>query len=408
MMRALLLLVLLALVPVAHAREAVQGMSERVFKVMSEAQNRIDTEDYAGARATLEPLLEKRISSYEKAHVLNIMGYTWYQQDDIPGARATYEQALAEPRLPDSMITNLVTTLGQVCLIQEDYVASEGYLRRLLDMPDQDTATNQVLLASALMGQDKFEPALTPLNKAVDSRKQAGEQPRENWLSMLASVHYELRDYQAMREVVRELVALYPREQYLMNLAALHGQLGDTGRQLALVESLAEDQRVVSESSNKMLANLFLAEKLPYKAAVLLQAELDAGRLEPSIANLEMLSNAWYSAAEPNKALPPLVQAAGLAEDGSLYLRVARLHMDAYDWSAADEAARLALRKGGLRQKGHAWLVRGMAKVRLKQLTEAEDLFQRAASFEETERYAAQWLKFVASEAEREAALSAS
>ena len=55
-----------------------------------------------------------------------------------------------------------------------------------------------------------------------------------------------------------------------------------------------------------------------------------------------------------------------------------------------------------------AWLVRGMAKVRLKHLTEAESLFQRAKGFEETERYAAQWLKFVASESEREAALGTS
>mgnify|MGYP001823827197 FL=1 len=211
-----------------------------------------------------------------------------------------------------------------------------------------------------------------------------------------------------MREVVRDLVSLYPREQYLMNLAALHGQLGETGRQLALVESLADDERIVRESSKKMLANLFLAEKLPYKAAVLLQAELDAGRLEPTIPNLEMLSNAWYSAAEPKKALPPLHQAAKLSDKGELYLRVARLHMDAHDWAAADKAVAQALRKGGLRREGHAWLLQGMAKVRLKQLTEAEGLFQRAAEFDETERYAAQWLQYLASEVEREAALAAS
>jgi hypothetical protein len=49
-----------------------------------------------------------------------------------------------------------------------------------------------------------------------------------------------------MRDVVEKLVLLYPREQYVMNLAALHGQLGDSEKQLALVESLLDDERLSS------------------------------------------------------------------------------------------------------------------------------------------------------------------
>jgi tetratricopeptide (TPR) repeat protein len=405
-MKNLTLLVLVCLLPlVSQSREAVQGMSQRVFKVMTTAQTQIDEENYPEARHTLEALLEKRLSTYEQAQVLNLVGFTWYQQNDIPQARAAYQQALALSRLPDSMLTNLLTTLGQLSLIAEDYRQAEAYLHRLLQLPDQNTAGNQVLLASALMGQDKFTEALAPLRQAIVSREQAGEKPRENWLSMLASVHYELQDYAAMRAVVQKLVILYPREQYLLNLAALHGQLGDTGRQMALVESLADDDRLRNPTARRMLANLFLAEKLPHKAALLLQHDLDKGALEPSIANLELLSNAWYSAAEPARALPPLVRAAKLSDDGELYLRVARLHLDAHRWDEAERAARRALDKGGLRQEGHAWLLRGMAKVRQEQFIEAQRLFQRAGEFEETERYARQWLQYVAAESARLEAL---
>jgi len=390
----------------ATAREAVVGMSEPVFNAINEAQQMIDAGDYDGAREVLGKARSRRVTRYEQAHLLNLMGYTWYEQDEIGKARALYEEAVALPRLPDSMVINLVRTLGQVCLVEEDYAAAEKWLVKLLAMPGQETPANKVLLAGALMGQQRYREALAPLREAVDSRSQeGGEKPRENWLSMLASVHYELKDYPAMRAVVQDLVRLYPREQYLINLAALHGQLGETRRQLSLVEALLDDGRLQQEHHLKMVANLFLAEELPYKAAVVLQREMERGRIATSVANLELLSQAWLSAAETGKAIPPLTRAAALAENGELYLRVAQLHMDGYDWERAEEAARRALAKGGLRREGHAWLLRGMAQVRMHRLTEARALFARAGEFEETARYAEQWLAYVAQEEEKQKSL---
>ena len=396
------LLVLVAVSCGTVAREAVVGMSEPVFNAINRAQEMIDAGDYDGAREVLEKTRSRRVTRYEQAHLLNLMGYTWYEQDEIGKARALYEEAIALPRLPDSMVINLVRTLGQVCLVQEDYTAAEKWLLKLLDLPGQDTPANKVLLASALMGQERYREALAPLRAAVEARASGeGEQPPENWLSMLASVHYELKDYPAMRSVVQELVSLYPREQYLLNLAALHGQLGETRRQLALVEALLDDGRLQQENHLRMVANLFLAEELPYKAALVLEREMKQGRIATSAANLELLSQAWLSAAETGKAIAPLTRAAALAENGELYLRVAQLHMDAYDWQRAEEAARRALAKGGLRREGHAWLLRGMAQVRMNRLTEAREFFAQAGDFEETARYAEQWLAYVAQEEEK-------
>jgi len=405
MIRRFTFLLMLGLVSCgASAREAVVGMSEPVFNAINRAQEMIDARDYVGAREVLEKARSRRVTRYEQAHLLNLMGYTWYEQDETGKARARYEEAIALPRLPDSMVINLTRTLGQVCLVQEDYAAAEQWLGKLLALPDQETPANKVLLASALMGQQRYREALAPLQEAVDSRSQ-GEKTPENWLSMLASVHYELNDYAAMRTVVENMVRLYPREQYLISLAALHGQLGETRRQLSLVEALLDDGRLQQEHHLRMVANLFLAEELPYKAAVVLQREMERGRIAISVANLELLSQAWLSAAETGKAIPPLTRAAALAENGEIYLRVAQLHMDAYEWEQAEESARRALAKGGLRREGHAWLLRGMAQVRMHRLVEARELFARAGDFEETARYAEQWLAYVAHEEEKQRSL---
>lgn len=389
------------------AREAVVGMSERVFKAVAEIQAAIDAGEYSQANEHIDSLLQQRMTSYETAHTLNLQGYAWYEQDRLDKARLSYEAALAQPRLPDSMLANLLLTLGQVCLVLEDFDAAEANLRRLLGLRDQSTANNKVLLANALMGQQRYEEALAPLLQAIEASANTENAPRESWLSMLASAYYELQDFEQMRAVMERLATHYPREQYLMNLAALHGQLGDSGRQLALIEALADDDRLQQPVHIVMLANLFMSENLPYKAARLMQSAVDTERVAASTPNLELLSQAWLSSGDTERAVPPLQRAAELSDDGELYLRLASLHMDAYKWEAADQAAKAALAKGGLRREGHAWLLRGMARVRLEQFTAAREFLQRAQRHDDTQRYATQWLDWMEGESARLAAIDA-
>jgi tetratricopeptide (TPR) repeat protein len=123
--------------------------------------------------------------------------------------------------------------------------------------------------------------------------------------------------------------------------------------------------------------------------------------LEKNVTNLELLSQAWLLASEYERAIEPLEEAAELSESGELYLRLARLHMDAYRFAEAETAAGKALEKGGLRREGHAWLLRGMAAVELKRFSEARKRFSEAANYDETAKYAGQWLSYVDSEAQR-------
>jgi hypothetical protein len=62
--------------------------------------------------------------------------------------------------------------------------------------PGQDVPSNKVLLAAALIGQERYADALQPLLEAIEAEEQdGGNPPRENWLSMLSSVYYETDDY---------------------------------------------------------------------------------------------------------------------------------------------------------------------------------------------------------------------
>jgi tetratricopeptide (TPR) repeat protein len=404
--RALVVCLLLSLSAVVASKETVVGMSKLVYDGINEIQVLLDAEQWPEAMQELDRWLGRRLNNYERAHVLNMKGYALYQMDDMAPALETYQEALSLTGLPESQVRSLLMTISQLALVTKDYELAVKYALQLLASPGKapPQPVSHIILAQAYMGQENYQAAVEPLRTALDIQRAAGQKPRENWISMLSAVYFYLEDFENMRQVLYELVALYPQERYLINLAALHGQLGETDKQLALVESLLDDQRLERGHHLLSLANLLLAHSLPYKAADLLQTEMASGRVETNQRNLELQSQAWFLAGEEARAIPPLEAAAAEAENGELYLRVARLYMDTYDWPRAEEAAGAAHDKGGLREEGSALLLQGMALARQEKFDQAREVFRRAVEFEENRKWAGQWLKFIDSEERRIAA----
>lgn len=409
--RTLLLLACLLLVPAAAAdnQETVVGMSKKTYDALNEAQPLIELEQWPAATAILNQLLERDLSGYETAHVLNMLGYIYFQQDDIKGALAAYSRALQQEGLPESQVRGLLNSAAQVSLASGDFKSAESYALRLIAVEaEAPQPMSQVILAQAYIGQERWADALAPLRKALDMQKQMGARPRENWMVMLSSVYYYLERYLEMRDVLYELVTLYPRERYLLNLAALHAQLEEPEKQLALVEALRDDHRLEKGFHLKMLATLYISQGVPVKAAQLLEQEIAAGNIPATRQNLEMQSQAWYMAGYEARAIPPLEVAAEKDDDGKLFVRIARLYMDLYEFGAAEKAARKALATEDLEDTGDAWLLVGMAMARSDKLDGARRAFVEAARYKDTEKWAAQWLRFVDNELQRIAALTRS
>ena len=406
MSRLLLLLCCLLLVQPVLAKEAVLGMSKKTYDVLNEVQPLIETEQWQEASAKLLALREENLSGYETAHVLNMLGFIYFQQDRSEEALDAYAEALVQEGLPDSQLRGLLNAAAQVSLAVGRYADAERYARQLLAAETEaPQPLSQIILAQALVGQEKWAEAVAPLKRALEMQRQMGAAPRENWMVMLSSVYYSLERYEDMRDLLYEIVELYPRERYFLNLAALHGQLDEPERQLALMEALRDDERLTKGFRMLTLANLFMLRGVPYKAAELLEKEIAAGTIPATRQNLELASQAWYVAGNEAKAIPPLERAAKEADDGELYVRIARLYMDLYQFRSAEKAARRALAKG-VEEPGDAWLLVGMALARGDKFAAARTAFVEAARHESSEKYAVQWMRFVDIEQKRIASLT--
>ena len=378
------------------------AMSQQVYEKLTEIQELIEARDYATAQRQTDALRgSKGLSNYELAQIWNITAYSYYLQERYDEAIRAYDQVLAQPELPEALLQSTLKTKSQLMFTQEDYDGALKVIRELIAIIPEPSADVLMIEGQALFQLARYDEALVPIKTAIDMFRQQGQVPKENWLLLLRVIYFEQKDYDSMIGVVKELVAYYPKDTYILTLAGIYSELGDTKKQLALTEVLYEKGYLNTASNIVNLANLYLLHGLPYKAATVLEKEMAENIVEANERNLRLLSQAWYTAREDRKAIPPLERAAEISKDGELYVRLAQAHINLENWGAAATAVREALQLGGLKRDDQANIMLGMALFNQKRLEQARRAFEVAQRDNRSRRAAEQWIAYVDSEIKR-------
>jgi tetratricopeptide (TPR) repeat protein len=378
------------------------AMSQQVYEQLAAIQEMIEGKDYASAQRAIDELkVRKGLSDYERAQIYNINGYSYYLQERYKDAIRAYDEVLATPGLPEALLLSTLKTKAQLHFTEEDYESALKVVRQLLAAIPEPSPDVLMIEGQALFQLARYDEALVPIKTAIEMYREQGQIPKENWLLLLRVIYFEHKEYELMIGVVKELIAYYPKDTYILTLAGIYSELGDTKKQLALTEVLYEKGMLNTSSHITNLANLYLLHGLPYKAASLLEKEMNANIVESNERNLRLVSQAWYQAREDEKAIPPLEQAARMSNDGELYIRLAQAHLNLENWSEAAAAVEKGLKAGGLKRNDTANIMLGMALFNQKRLEQARRAFERAATDSRSQRAATQWIAYVDSELKR-------
>ncbi len=379
------------------------AMSQKVYEKLTEIQELVEAKNYANAHHLINEMGtgKSKLSAYERAQIYNLEGYSFYLQERYGDAIKSYEKVLTQPELPEALVLSTLKTMAQLQFTQEDYTGALVTINRLMKSVDEPSADIFMLKGQALFQMERYDDALGPIKIAIDMYRDQGRPPKENWLLLLRVIYFERNDYDNMLEVVKELLVYYPKDTYVLTLAGIYSEQGDTKKQLALTEVLYEKGMLNSASNVTNLANLYLMHGLPYKAAVLLQKEIDNKVVDANERNLRLLSQSWYQAREDQKAIPPLKIAAEMSDDGELYVRLAQAQINLEQWKDAAESINKALKRGGLKRTDQANIMLGMALFNQKRLTQARRAFERANKDKRSARTASQWIQYVDSEIKR-------
>ena len=378
------------------------AMSQPVYEALMEIQEFVEAEDFVNAQTAIKKLQgKKKLSPYESAQIYNLSGYAYYLQENYPEAIRVYYLVLAQPELPEALQQSTLKTLAQLQFTIEDYPKALETIKRLMAVVAEPAADVYMLLGQAHFQMQNYEEAKEPIITAINLYRDQGRVPRENWLLLLRVIYWELKDFPNMLVVLEELIEAYPKDTYVLTLAGVYSELGDTKKQLALTEALYEKGYIDGKTHAVNLANLYLLHGSPYKAAKILEKEMATDNVKSDVRNLRLLSQAWYSAREDRKAIPPLKRAAAKSDDGELYIRLAQSHLNLEEWTKAAAAAKKGLATGNLKRKDTANIMYGMALFNQKKLEQAKRAFAAASKDKRSRRAAQQWIKYADSEIRR-------
>lgn len=365
-------------------------LSPQVYREIQEINEAIDKDNLNEAESGISDLLENGLSDYERGVVLRLRAYVSAERENYSSAIDYFEQALNSGAFEKSVQNDLRYNLGQLNLAESNYEQAVDWLTQWRANAKQPSGSSLMLLASAQAQVENYDAAIEAARSAVDS----GDTKRSNWYRFLASMHLEQDNLDKARSVLETGLLLFPgsREMWLQ-LAAVYGEQNQMEKALAVLQLADSKDMVRQDSQIRYLTQLHLNQDIPYFGAEIMARALDAGNLEASVQNYDLLATAYSIAREHGEAVEALRQLLKQERKAETLKRIGRLEMLQLDWTSAAEAYADAVEAGGLEEPGEVLLSRGIALYRAAEKDEALEAFQQATDYESVAGQARAWVQ---------------
>ena len=373
---------------------AANSIDAQTGKILNEAIELLNMENYQGAAARINTLTLDKLSPYERGTVERILFSISYAQEKYEEARGHLQKAIDSGGLNAQQIDEARYQSAQLYMQEEKWREGAAALEEWFKTAAMPNSAAYYLLAVAYYQQEDFNRALAPAKKAVELMDQA--KPNESWLSMLSALYLQREEYKEAVPVLQQLIAAAPdKKTYWMQLSSVYGQMEDYPNALAIMQ-LANNVGLVTEDSEvRRLADLLLFNDVPYRGAQVLESAIEKKLVNLDDKLYEKLANCWIAAGEFDKSVPPLQRAAELAPNGDTFVRLGEVQVQREDWPAAIAAIQRGVEKGQLKDPGNAQLMLGIAHYSQKNFDAARPFFERARQSDKHRNIADSYLQAI-------------
>jgi tetratricopeptide (TPR) repeat protein len=373
--------------------EKTIGLDPKVAEKLLQANEKLGTDDFAGALAIVNELAgRRRLGPAELAQIHRFRGYIYVNQEKTELAAAEFEKSLAQHAIDRAAEQSMTYSLAQI------YTQLGRYddALRLIDAWFAAEATPKpdayYLKAMILVQQERFPEAVEPARLAVEK----SPQPKESWLQLLVAIYGNLKDYPNVAGALQRLVNIAPgKKLYWMQLAAVQNHLQRDAEALATMRLAYRAELLDEDKEVRQLARLLYLNQLPFQCAEVVQQGLERGKVAADADAYQLLSNCYLAAREAEDALPPLAKAAELSDDGEMDMLLGQLYLQREEFGPALDALQHALAEVKAEKRGQVQLLVGVAQLGAERFDEAERSFRAAQSDEKVRRAAESYLKFV-------------
>lgn len=375
-------------------------MSPQIGEPILAAQECLDADNLTCVINTLTPLLGQGANSYEQFVIYRMRGVAYYNQDRLDLAIRDFEAAIGTGAATQDESTSLRTNIGQLYIVTERYSEGISQLERAIAEGANLTPSLTMLLAQAYAQADRFSEGLRYAQMQFDN---ASPRERRNF-DMLLLYFQQLERTQDQLRLITQMVERWPGERNIWtSLVALMAQTNNESGAFEANKLMYLNGMLTDERELVRLAQYYSYFEYPYRGAVILEREMNAGRVSRSSDNLEILANMWRQAREYDRAIPVL-EAVAQQGSGEDYLRLAEAYYQENRLAEAESAFETALARGGLNRTGDAQALLGTVRYEQGNRQSALQAFRGCTQYSDSRRTCSGWVTFITNEinAERE------
>ncbi|MCR9987661.1 tetratricopeptide repeat protein [Vibrio antiquarius] len=375
-------------------------LSDRTFRTVNKVQELIATEKYSDAISKLNSALgSTKKKKYDRAVLLQQMGFLYSLKDDYPKAAKYFAEALKLDALPVPVAQQVRYSLAQLYLAEGKFKQSVNTMNEWFKIAETTEEKPQahayITLASAYIQLEDYRNAIPPTKKAIAMTKN----PSESWYQLLMSAHYELKQFKSVASVLKILTTKYPQnKRYWTQLSSIYMELKQERNALSTLEMAYKMGLLDGEKEYLRLVNFQAYQGVPFRAAKTLQNLIDEGHVERNATNLEKLGSFWQQAQELGHAIDVYQQAYNLAPAAKTQIKIARLMILDKQYTEATKFAQNSAPDAKRDQKAELSYIRGMAYFELNQPTNALKAMKSAAQSPDMKAVASPWINFLESQ----------
>ncbi len=379
-----------------------QAVSKEVYDKILQAQDKVDAEDYKGALRILQNMnRSNKLTEYERSNVLNYIGFVHYNVGNTAAAITTYEEMLRIPSLEEQIRKQTIYTLAQLNTMEERYANAIRLLEQWFVLELNPAPDPYILYAQNLYQANRYRDLIKPIETAMEIARKRDKPVKENWYILLNFAYFQQEDYRKVRDIQKIMLVNWPKKRYWFSLAGAYTELGEENNLFASYDAAHTQKMLERESELVTMSQLYLQHEVPYKAAKLLDSEMEKGRVSRNAKNYRLLSQAWSLAQEDEKSIPALKEAARLSNEGELDLRLGNAYLNLGRYTECVSAVQAGLRKGGIKSPDNAQISLGMCLYNQQKYSAAIKSFREARKTRRSTRIANQWINVINSDIRR-------
>jgi tetratricopeptide (TPR) repeat protein len=369
-------------------------MSAEVGEPVLAAQECNDAENYTCVINTLTPLLSRDINPFERFVIYRLRGVAYYNQDRTSLAINDFLAAINTGIATTDEEVAIRLNVGQLYIITERYSEGINQMELAVRAGADLTPNLALMLAQAYAQADRFSEGLRYAEMQFND---TSPRERRNY-DMLLYYYQQLGRVSDQLRLITSMVERWPGERNIWtSLVALMAQTEnesgafEANKLMYLNGMLREEREIVR------LAQYYSYFEYPYRGAVVLEREMNAGRVSRSRENLEALANMWRQAREFDRAIPVLESVAQQGS-GDDYLRLAEAYYQENQLPQAEQAFETALSRGGIQRPGDAQALLGTVRYEQGNRQSALQAFRGCGQYSYSRRTCNGWVTFISRE----------